>query len=54
MTAEERILENGYENVKYLSHFSYDSALIGITTDNRAVYDFEKMVEWLIIEEGFS
>ena len=45
ITAEEKLLENGYEDVKYLTNFSYDDALIGVTHDNRAVYDYEKMVE---------
>jgi hypothetical protein len=31
-----------------LTNFSYDTALIGVTDDNRAVYDFNKMVEWLV------
>ena len=37
MTAEERLLENGYEGVKYLTDFSYDTALIGVSHDGRAV-----------------
>lgn len=54
MTAEERLLENGYEDVVILSDFSYDSALIGVTHDNRAVYDFDKMVQWLVETQGFT
>ena len=54
MTNEERLLDNGYENVKYLTNFDYGYALIGVTHDNRAVYDFNKMVEWLISEEEFT
>ena len=54
ITAEEKLLENGYEGIKYLTDFSYDDALIGVTHDNRAVYDYEKMVEWLISTEGFT
>ena len=54
MKAEELLLENGYEGVKYLTNYSYDTALIGVTDDNRAVYDYEKMAEWLVQEEGFS
>ena len=54
MTPEERVLEAGYDNVLLLDNFSYDGALIGITTDNRAVYDFNKMVEWLMQEEGWT
>ena len=54
MTAEQKLLDNGYEGVKYLTDFSYDSALIGVTEDNRAVYDYEKMVEWLVTEQEFT
>ena len=53
-SAEERLLENGYEDVVILSDFSYDFALIGVTSDERAVYDFEKMVEWLVKDRGMS
>ena len=54
MTAKERLLEAGYEDVIVLENFSYDDALLGVTWDNRAVYDFEKMVEWLCSTEGFT
>ena len=52
--AEERLLNNGYEDVVILKDYSYDNALIGVTHDNRAVYDFEQMVSWLMEEEGFT
>lgn len=48
MTAEERVTCAGYEDVLLLSDYSYDDALIGISDDNRAIYDYEKMVEWLV------
>ena len=54
MKAEEILLENGYEGVKYLTDFSYDSALIGVTHDDRAVYDYDLMVEWLMEDQGFT
>lgn len=54
MDAEERLLENGYEDVKILKDFSYDTALIGVTHDDRTVYDFDKMVEWLMDTQGYS
>ena len=54
MNAEERLVYNGYDDVKYLVDYSYDDALIGVSEDNRAIYDFEKMVDWLIEKEGFS
>lgn len=51
---EKVLLDNGYENVKYLTNYGYDTALIGVSHDNRAVYDYGKMVEWLINSEGFT
>lgn len=54
MSAADKILEAGYEDVVIFSDFSYDDALIGVTEDERAVYDFDKMVEWLMEEEGWT
>lgn len=48
MTASERLADAGYEDVLIFDNPSYDDALIGVTTDDRAVYDFDKMVDWLI------
>ena len=53
MKAEQILLDNGYEGIKYLTNYSYDTALIGVI-DNRAVYDFNKMVDWLIKNENFK
>lgn len=54
MDAKERILDAGYEDVVVFSNYSYDDALIGISEDNRAIYDYNKMVEWLMAEEEFT
>lgn len=54
MTAEERVLDAGFDDVLLLKNYGYDDALIGISEDNRAVYDFNKMVEWLMREEGWT
>ena len=54
MNAEERILNAGYEDVVYLTNYSYDDALIGVSEDNKAVYNYNKMVEWLIEKESFT
>lgn len=54
MNAEERLLDAGYEDVIYLVNYSYDDALVGVTDDNRAVYDYSKMVDWLVEKEGFD
>ena len=52
--AEEKILDAGFEDVIILKDFSYDSALVGISEDRRAIYDFNRMVEWLMFTEGFE
>ena len=54
MSAEERLLENGYVGVTFLTEYSYDDALIGVTEDGWAVYDYEKMIQWLMDTEGWS
>lgn len=54
MKAEEKILAAGYEGVMLLKDYSYDDALIGVTEDGRAVYDFDKMVAWLVETEGLT
>lgn len=53
-SVEDRILDAGFEDVIILKDFSYDSALVGISDDNRAIYDYELMVEYLMEEEGWS
>lgn len=54
MNAEERLMDAGYEGIKFFVNESYDDALIGVSEDGRAVYDFEKMVDWLIEKYGWS
>ncbi len=54
MTAAEKILAAGYEDVTIFENYSYDDALIGVTEDGRAVYDFNKMVRWLVETEDFT
>ena len=50
----ELLADLGYEDVVIFENFSYDDALIGVTEDNRAVYDFNKMVAWLVETEGMT
>ena len=54
MTAAERLQAAGYDDVLILENYSYDDALVGVTEDGRAVYDFNKMVAWLVETEGFT
>lgn len=54
MTARELIEDVGYEDVIIYDNPSYDDAFIGVTNDNRAVYDYDKMVEWLVEKDGMT
>lgn len=54
MTPKDAITEAGFSDVLFLSNYSYDDALVGVTTENRAVYSFSKMVEWLMTTENFT
>lgn len=54
MNAEERLIEYGYEDVKFLVNESYDDALIGVSDDGRAIYDYDKMVNWLMNKYDWS
>jgi hypothetical protein len=54
MTASERLADQGYDGVLIFTDYGYDDALIGVTEDERAVYDFDAMVDWLCRAEGFS
>lgn len=55
MTARERIENEGFEDdVIIFKNPSYDDALIGVTKDKRAVYDYNKMIEWLATNENMD
>lgn len=54
MTAEEKLRESGWDDVVILKDYSYDDALVGVTEDGRAVYDYDKMLDWLMETEGFT
>ena len=54
MTAEEKIANSGFEDICILKNFSYDDALIGISHDDRAIYDYDKMINCLVREHGFT
>lgn len=46
--------EHEFDGVKYLSDFSYDSAFVGMTWDDRCVYDYNKMVQWIVETQGWD
>lgn len=42
------------EETIVFDNFAYDGAIIGITTDDRVVYDYNKMLEDLVVNEEFT
>lgn len=54
MNAPEKLINAGFDDVVYLVNYSYDDALIGVSDDNRAIYDYNKMVEWLVTNSSFE
>ena len=54
MSAIDKLLDYGYEDVTVFDGDDYDDAIIGVTSDNRVVYEFEKMVECLMNKYEWS
>lgn len=55
MTAKDRILDEGFEDVIIFDNPSYDEALIGVTYNtNQAVYDNELMIEHLMNTDNMT
>ena len=51
---EEVLLDNGLDGAIYFENPSYADAIIGYTSDNRIVYDYNLMVESLMKEDNIS
>lgn len=47
MTVREKLEERGLYDICIFDNPSYDEAFVGVSDDNRAIYDFDKMVECL-------
>ena len=52
--ANEILTRHGYEGVIIYENPSYDTAFIGVTKDNRAVYDYDLMVEYLVTDKSYK
>ena len=51
---ERLLLEAGYEGTIFFTNPSYEDAFLGISSDDRAIYDYEKMVESLVNHEDMT
>ena len=54
MSIEERLRYSDCEDTSYFINPDYEDAVIGITDDDRLVYDFDKMVKYLMDNYGWS
>lgn len=54
MSIADRLEEDGYEDVVLFSNPSYETAFIGVSETDRAIYDYNLMVDWLVSNEGMT
>lgn len=51
---ERLLLEAGYDGTIFFTNPSYEDAFLGISSDDRAIYDYEKMIESLVNHEDMT
>ena len=54
MTNREKLADQGYEDLIIFENPSFDKAIIGVSEDDRVVYDYDLMVEAAMEEEGWT
>lgn len=54
MTNRELLSNEGYENAIVFENPCYDDAIIGMSTDGKVVYDYDKMIEHLVVSDCMS
>ena len=54
MANRNTLCDMGYENAVIFENPDYDSAIIGISTDERVIYRYSLMIEYLVEREGMS
>ena len=54
MKNREILCDMGYNESIVFENPDYDSAIIGITENNQVVYDYEKMIEYLMQEDDMD
>lgn len=50
----EKLKEYTNDPIVVFDNLDYDSALIGITEDNRAIYDYDLMIKYLMDTQGWD
>ena len=54
MLNREFLAENGYEDLVVFENPSFDAAIIGVSEDDRVIYDYDLMIEAAMAEEGWT
>ena len=54
MIDRDLLLDYGYDDVIIFDNPSYEGALIGVTWDNQAVYDYDLMIKSLMKEDNMT
>jgi hypothetical protein len=54
MTNRELLADLDYEDLVIFENPDYDSAIIGVSHDDRVIYDYDKMIEFLMDTEGMD
>lgn len=54
MTNREILCDLGYEDLVIFENPDYDTAIIGVSHDDRVVYSYEKMIEYLVVFDGMT
>lgn len=48
------LVDLGYEEAVIFDNPDYDAAIIGISSDDKVIYDYDLMIECLMLDEGMS
>ena len=51
---DEVVVDAGFDDVLVFDSPSYRSAFLGVSHDNRAVYDYDLMIDYLMETEGWD
>ena len=54
MTNREVLCDLGYEDLIIFENPDYDSAIIGVSEDDRVIYDYYKMIDFLMDTDGMD
>ena len=54
MTNRELLEDMDYEDLVIFENPDYDDAIIGVSHDYRVIYDYDRMVEYLMNKENMS